>query len=121
VIDRLTLSVLNRRMFNPRRVRGAQRRAGRLASAALRKYLSLYEASLGDAPPDGDAPRARIQAQVDRLRRAVMAGPGTMGARSARSATGKAGTTEHDGTDAEHAKNGARPGEEGRGRAAGGL
>ena len=44
------------------------------APAALRRYLSLYEASLGDAPPDGDTPRARIQQQVDRLRQAVMAG-----------------------------------------------
>jgi CRISPR-associated protein Cas1 len=75
VIDRLTLSVLNRRMFSPDEFedRGAELGV-RLVPAALRRYLSLYEASLGDAPPDGDTPRARIQQQVDRLRRAVMAG-----------------------------------------------
>lgn len=75
VIDRLTLSLLNRRVFAPT---DFEERGGdlgvRLAPAALRRYLGLYEAALGDAPPVGDAPRARIQAQVDRLRRAVMAG-----------------------------------------------
>ena len=73
MIDRLTLSVLNRRMFSPDEDRGAELGV-RMAPAALRRYLSLYEASLGDAPPDGDTPRARIQQQVDRLRRAVMTG-----------------------------------------------
>ena len=89
MIDRLTLSVLNRRMFSPDEFeeRGAERGV-RLAPAALRRYLSLYEASLGDAPPDGDTPRVRIQQQVDRLRRAVMAGAwdeGDAGATGSRS------------------------------------
>ena len=75
-------------MFSPDEIeeRGAERGV-RLAPAALRRYLSLYEASLGDAPPDGDTPRARIQQQVDRLRRAVMAGTwdeGDAGVRQAR-------------------------------------
>lgn len=75
MIDRLTLSVLNRRMFGPDEFEERSAARGvRLVPAALRRYLSLYEASLGDAAPDGDTPRARIQQQVDRLRRAVMAG-----------------------------------------------
>jgi hypothetical protein len=90
VIDRLTLSVLNRRMFSLDEFeeRGAELGV-RLAPAALRRYLALYEASLGDAPPDGDTPRARIQAQVDRLRRAVMAGTWAEGAERGRSAGGR--------------------------------
>lgn len=75
VIDRLTLSVLNRRMFSPDEFEDRGGDQGiRLAPAALRRYLTLYEAGLGDAPPDGDTPRARIQRDVEQLRAAVMTG-----------------------------------------------
>lgn len=75
VIDRLTLSVLNRRMFRPDDFEDRGGDLGvRMTPAALRRYVALYESTLGEPPPDGDAPRARIQRQVDRLRRAVMAG-----------------------------------------------
>ncbi len=78
VIDRLTLSVLSRRMFSSDDFEDRGGDLGvRLAPAALRRYLTLYEANLGEPPPTGAAPRARIQQQVDRLRRAstACAGP----------------------------------------------
>jgi hypothetical protein len=46
----------------------------RLLPVALRRYLVQYEGAMGDATPGVDAPRARIQQQVDTLRRAVMSG-----------------------------------------------
>lgn len=75
VIDRLTLSILNRRMLAPEDFEDRGGALGvRLKHAALRRYLTFYESTLGDALPDGEAPRARIQWQVDALRRSIMTG-----------------------------------------------
>lgn len=74
-IDRLTLSILNRRMLAPEDFVDHGGSLGtRLLPAALRRYLAQYEGAMGDAPPGGATPRSRIQEQIDTLRRAVMSG-----------------------------------------------
>lgn len=75
VVDRLTLSILNRRMLSPEDFEDKGGAAGiRLVPAALRRYLAIYESAMGEASPQGDTPRARINDQVNTLRRAVMSG-----------------------------------------------
>lgn len=75
VIDRLTLSILNRRMLSLQDFEDKGAGAGtRMTRPALRRYLSLYEEALGDVAPAGESARARIQQQVDALRRRVMQG-----------------------------------------------
>ncbi|MEX1368625.1 MAG: CRISPR-associated endonuclease Cas1 [Nannocystaceae bacterium] len=77
VIDRLTLSVINRRMFSPDDFEVASEGAGvRMIRPALRRYLSQYEEALGDVAPDGASARTRIQHQVDELRASVMTDSG---------------------------------------------
>jgi hypothetical protein len=74
-VDRLVLSLLNRRVFSPADCEDHGGTAGvRLRPAALRRYLALWETALGEQAPSGETPRARIHAQVSALRRAVMAG-----------------------------------------------
>lgn len=75
VIDRLTLSLINRRMLAPEDFVDHGGSSGtRLLPPALRRYLAQYEGALGDPPPGGNAPRSRIQEHVDALRRMVMSG-----------------------------------------------
>jgi CRISPR-associated protein Cas1 len=72
VIDRLTLAIMNRRMLAPEDFEDRPGEVGtRLVPAALRRYLALYEGAMREGEP---APRARIQEQVNALRRAVMSG-----------------------------------------------
>ncbi|MCK6549651.1 CRISPR-associated endonuclease Cas1 [Myxococcota bacterium] len=74
VIDALTLSVLNRRMFAPTDFRTGPGGV-RFEPAALRRYIALYEAHLSERASDRiGAPRDEIARQVDELRTAVMAG-----------------------------------------------
>ena len=49
----------------------------RLVPAALRRYLGIYETTMREGEP---SPRARIQEQVNALRRAVMSGDAARGA-----------------------------------------
>ncbi len=73
VVDRLTLSILNRRMLSLQDFEDDGSGAGpRLARPALRRYLSLYEEALGDVAPNGGSARTRIQKQVEQLRSRVM-------------------------------------------------
>ncbi|MBK9265639.1 MAG: CRISPR-associated endonuclease Cas1 [Polyangiaceae bacterium] len=74
VIDRLTLSILNRRMLGVDDFEDKREHGIRLAPDALRRYLSLYEHAMGEASAEGNSPRARIRQSVEALRRAVMAG-----------------------------------------------
>lgn len=75
VIDRLTLSVLNRRMLavDDFEVKGGYSGV-RMTRAALRRYLAVYEEAMGEVAPGEATPRARIQRQVEALRRWVMGG-----------------------------------------------
>jgi CRISPR-associated protein Cas1 len=74
VIDRLTLSILNRRMLAPEDFQDRGPRLGiRLSPVALKRYLALYEAAMGDPAPGGGRPRERIQDQINALRTAVLA------------------------------------------------
>ena len=76
VIDRLTLSILNRRMLAPEDFEDRGPRLGiRLAPAALKRYLALYEAMMGDPAPGDGRPRDRIQDQINALRTTVLAPP----------------------------------------------
>jgi CRISPR-associated protein Cas1 len=77
VVDRLLLSVLNRRMFTPQDFTdGGEQLGVRLTPPALRRFLGLYESALGEpATTDGTpSARQRIEAQVSDLRRAVLSG-----------------------------------------------
>ncbi len=74
VIDRLTLSILNRRMLSIDDFEDKQEQGIRLVPEALRRYLALYEHAMGEASVDGESPRARLRASVGALRKAVMAG-----------------------------------------------
>jgi CRISPR-associated protein Cas1 len=61
VVDRLTLSVLNRRMFGlsdfeERGVAGV-----RMTRPALRRYLALYEEAVGELVLREESPRGRMQ------------------------------------------------------------
>lgn len=76
VIDRMTLSWLNRRMFAPNHFYDAGQQKGiRLKPKALRRYLSLYEEQLDKAAGQGPSPRERMEAAIDQLRRDMMAEP----------------------------------------------
>lgn len=72
VIDRLTLSVLNRRMLGLDDFEERGSAGVRVTRAALRRYLALYEEALGDVVPGEESARGRIQRQVAELRRRVM-------------------------------------------------
>lgn len=73
VIDRLTLSILNRRMFTLTDFAQAGSEPGvRLTPAALSRYLALYEAALGSPLPGEETARVRIQCQVHDLRKAIL-------------------------------------------------
>lgn len=77
MIDRLLLSVLNRRMFTPEDFADGGDQIGvRLTPPALRRFLGLYESALGEPATTDGAPsaRQRIEAQVSALRRAVLVG-----------------------------------------------
>jgi CRISPR-associated protein Cas1 len=72
VVDRLTLAIMNRRMLAPEDFEEKGSELGtRLAPAALRRYLALYEGAMREGEP---SPRARIEEQANALRRAVMSG-----------------------------------------------
>jgi len=79
VIDRLTLSILNRRMFTVDDFEDKREAGIRLEPNALRRYLGLYEQAMGNTLAEGLAPRALIEQSVQALRRAVMAGNASMG------------------------------------------
>lgn len=79
VIDRLTLSILNRRMFGVEDFEERGELGVRMTRAALRRYLALYEEALGEVVPRVESPRTRIQAQVAELRQWVMAGEVNVG------------------------------------------
>ena len=79
VIDRLTLSILNRRMFTLNDFEDKRDAGIRLESNALRRYLELYEQAMGSALAEGNGPRALIEESVQALRRAVMAGNANIG------------------------------------------
>lgn len=74
VIDRLTLSLLNRRMFGLEDFEDKREAGIRLEPDALRRYLAAYEQAMGSATAGAGGPRARIEQTVTALRRAVMAG-----------------------------------------------
>lgn len=74
VIDRFTLSILNRRMLTMDDFDDKHELGIRLEPEALRRYLALYEHAMGEALPEGESPRARIRASVGALRKAVMVG-----------------------------------------------
>jgi len=74
VIDRLTLSILNRRILGLDDFQDKHQDGVRLEPDALRRYLTVYEHAMGEASADGDNPRERIRKSVEDLRRAVMAG-----------------------------------------------
>ncbi len=77
VIDRMLLSVLNRRMFTPEDFTdGGESLGVRLTPPALRRFLGLYEAALGEPATTEGTPsaRLRIESQVSDLRRAVLSG-----------------------------------------------
>jgi CRISPR-associated protein Cas1 len=75
VIDRLTLSVINRRMLAPEDFEAKGKHSGvRLTRPALRRYLALYEEAMGAVAPGEGTVRGRIQRQVEVLRRWVMDG-----------------------------------------------
>lgn len=74
VIDRFTLSILNRRMLTMDDFDDKHELGIRLEPEALRRYLALYEHAMGEALLEGESPRARIRASVGALRKAVMAG-----------------------------------------------
>jgi CRISPR-associated protein Cas1 len=79
VIDRLTLSILNRRMFGVEDFEERGELGVRMTRSALRRYLALYEDALGEVVPRMESPRARIRAQVSELRQWVMAGEVNVG------------------------------------------
>lgn len=73
VVDRFTLSLLNRRMFSLTDFEDHGPPKGvRLLYPALRRYLTSYEETLGEAASLEASPRAAIATQVEQLRRAVM-------------------------------------------------
>ncbi len=76
VIDRMLLSVLNRRMFTPEDFTdGGESLGVRLTPPALRRFLGLYEAALGEPATTGHPiARQRLEAQVSQLRRTVLSG-----------------------------------------------
>lgn len=75
VIDRLTLSVINRRMLGVDDFERKGEVSGvRLTRAALRRYLALYEEAMGTVAPGEGTARGRMERQVGALRRWVMDG-----------------------------------------------
>ncbi|MGM0578212.1 MAG: CRISPR-associated endonuclease Cas1 [Myxococcota bacterium] len=73
VVDRLTLSALNRRMigrddFEDR----GDGRGPRLTRRALGRYLAIYEETMGDTIPGELSPRTRIRDQITDLRHRVL-------------------------------------------------
>jgi len=73
VVDRMVLSMLNRRMLAPSDFQDKGGNLGvRLVPSALRRVLAHYEAQLGEPAGDQPGPRAAIQAQIQDLRRRVM-------------------------------------------------
>lgn len=77
-IDRLTLALLNRRMFAPEDFEDRGGSLGvRFTPPALRRFLAHYETAMGESTSTGDTPRARVRSQVALLRRSVMGGVGS--------------------------------------------
>lgn len=73
VIDRMVLSMLNRRMLAPSDFQDKGGNLGvRLVPSALKRVLAHYEAQLGEQGSDQPSPRAAIQTQIQDLRRRVM-------------------------------------------------
>jgi CRISPR-associated protein Cas1 len=73
VVDRMVLSMLNRRMLALLDFHDKGGSLGvRLSPPALRRVLAHYEAQMGEQGGDLPGPRAVIQAQIQELRRRVM-------------------------------------------------
>ena len=72
VVDRFTLSLVNRRMLTPEDFVTTEQHGVRLTRAALRRYLSSFEAMMSRTAGSDGAPRARIEAQIAGLRAQVM-------------------------------------------------
>jgi CRISPR-associated protein Cas1 len=74
VIDRMVLSMLNRRMLAPGDFQDKGGILGvRLLPGALKRVLAHYEAQMGEVSGELPSPRAAIQAQLRELRQSVMA------------------------------------------------
>lgn len=75
VVDRLTLALLNRRVFGEVDFIDRGGSSGvRLTPAALRRYIGAYEQHLGEQFSASTTPRRRLDDQVNALRRAVLSG-----------------------------------------------
>jgi len=72
VVDRLTLSLLNRRMLTPEDFVTTEEHGLRLTRDALRRYLAAYEATMSRSTTQDGSPRDRIEAQIAALRAQVM-------------------------------------------------
>lgn len=74
VMDRMVLSLLNRRMLALQDFQDKGGNLGvRLVPSALKRVLAHYEAQMGEPSGEAPSPRAAIQAQIQALRRQVMA------------------------------------------------
>ena len=72
VVDRFTLSLLNRRMMTPEDFTTSEENGVRLTREALRRYLAAYEAMMSRASTQDGSPRTRMEAQITALRAQVM-------------------------------------------------
>ena len=69
IVDRTTLSLLNRRSFLPDDFQDQGGRLGvRLKPDGFRRYLASFETAMNEPGLDGMSPRDRIQTQVTRVR-----------------------------------------------------
>jgi len=72
VVDRFTLSLINRRMLTPEDFVSSEEHGVRLTRDALRRYLSAYEAMMARPTTQDASHRVRIEAQITALRAQVM-------------------------------------------------
>ena len=72
VVDRFTLSLLNRRMLTPEDFKTSDEHGVRLTRLALRRYLAAYEAMMSRSSTQDGSPRTRIETQITALRAQVM-------------------------------------------------
>lgn len=79
VVDRLTLSVINRRMLAPDDFLLLGARGVRLQTRALKRWLSLFEEAMAAQGPADRGPRDAIDARIARLRTEVMDGRAAAG------------------------------------------
>ena len=74
VVDRLTLALLNRRMFTPRDF-DAQPTQVRFSPPAFRRYITLFEHAMAETSPTVPSARDRLDQQIAHLRTSVLSGP----------------------------------------------